>query len=169
MFTKKYVKHGHLLIRHAEKLVRYRRDVFTEIAITDFDRQIGALRQSLKERDEAKAKEESDRLHDLYTKYLPAPKDASWRENVEVILVAAVCGILSWRRYTGGRGLRWLYRFAMVMLIVSVPIHLRTLVTWNTDYVRVFPAWYSAIEVPTACTYRPSDALSAVLPFPNRS
>ena len=93
MFTKKYVKHGHLLIRHAEKLVRYRRDVLTEIAITDFDRQIGALRQSLKERDEAKAKEESDRLHDLYTKYLPAPKDASWRENVEVILVAVVVAI----------------------------------------------------------------------------
>ena len=93
MFTKKYVKHGHLLIRHAEKLVRYRRDVLTEIAITDFDRQIGALRQSLKERDAAKAKEESDRLHDLYTKYLPAPKDASWRENVEVILVAVVVAI----------------------------------------------------------------------------
>ena len=93
MFTKKYVKHGHLLIWHAEKLLRYRRDVLTEIAITDFDRQIGALRQSLKERDAAKAKEESDRLHDLYTKYLPAPKDASWRENVEVILVAVVVAI----------------------------------------------------------------------------
>src|SRR5438105_14431209 len=93
MFTKKYVKHGHLLIRHAEKLVRYRRDVLTEIAISDFDAQIGALRQSLKECDAIKAKEESDRLHDLYTKYLPAPKDASWRENVEVILVAVVVAI----------------------------------------------------------------------------
>jgi signal peptidase I len=93
MFTKKYVKQGQILIRHAEKLVRYRRDVLTEIAIEDFKRQIEALRQSLKDRDEAKAKEESDRLHDLYTKYLPAPKDAAWRENIEVILVAVVVAI----------------------------------------------------------------------------
>jgi signal peptidase I len=93
MFTKKYVKHGHLLIRHAEKLLRYRRDVLSESAMGDFKLQIEALRQSLKDRDEAKAKEESDQLHELYTRYLPAPKDAAWRENVEVILVAVVVAI----------------------------------------------------------------------------
>jgi signal peptidase I len=93
MFTKKYVKHGHLLIRHAEKLLRYRRDVLSESAMGDFKLQIEALRQTLKDRDEVKAKEESDRLHELYTQYLPAPKDAAWRENVEVILVAVVVAI----------------------------------------------------------------------------
>jgi len=93
MFTRKYIKQGHLLIRHAEKLVRYRRDVLSESAIGDFKLQVEALRQSLKDRDEAKTKEESDRLHDLYTQYLPAPKDAVWRENVEVILVAVVVAI----------------------------------------------------------------------------
>src|SRR5207248_3833473 len=54
---------------------------------------IEALRRSLKDRDEAKAKADSDRLHDLYTQYLPTPKDAAWRENVEVILVAVVVAI----------------------------------------------------------------------------
>ena len=93
MFTKRYIKHGHLLIRHSEKLVRYRRDVLSESAIGDFKLQVEALRQSLKNRDETKAKEESDRLHDLYTQYLPAPKDAAWRENVEVILVAVVVAV----------------------------------------------------------------------------
>ena len=88
MFTKKYVKQGQLLIRHAEKLLRYRRDVLSESTIGDFKLQVEALRQSLKARDEAKAKEESDRLHDLYTHHLPTPKDVAWRENVEVILVA---------------------------------------------------------------------------------
>src|SRR4051812_10539446 len=52
-----------------------------------------ALRQSLKDRNEAKAKEESDRLHDLYMKHLPAPRDAAWRENIEVILVAVVIAV----------------------------------------------------------------------------
>jgi hypothetical protein len=42
MFTKKYVKHGHLLIRHAEKLVRYRRDLLSESSVADFERGIGA-------------------------------------------------------------------------------------------------------------------------------
>jgi signal peptidase I len=93
MFTKKYVKHGHLLLRHAHKLLRYRRDVLNESTIGDFKLQMEAVRQSLKDRDETKAKEESDRLHDLYMKHLPAPKDAAWRENVEVILVAVVVAI----------------------------------------------------------------------------
>ncbi len=93
MFTRKYVKHGQILIRHAEKLLRYRRDVLSESTMGDFRLQIEALRQSLKDRDEPRAKEETDRLHDLYTKHLPAPKDASWRENVEVILVAVVVAV----------------------------------------------------------------------------
>ena len=93
MFTKKYVKHGQIMIRHAEKLLRYRRDVMSESAMEEFRSQIAALRQSLKDRNETRAKEETDRLHDLYTKHLPAPKDASWRENVEVVLVAVVVAI----------------------------------------------------------------------------
>jgi len=93
MFTKKYIKHGHLLIRHAEKLLRYRRDVLSESTMAEFKAQIEGLQEALKERSEEKAKVESDRLHDLYTKYLPAPKDAAWRENVEVILVAVVVAI----------------------------------------------------------------------------
>jgi signal peptidase I len=93
MFTKKYIKHGHLMIRHAEKLLRYRRDVMSENTKGDFRLQIEAVRESLKDRNEGKSREETDRLHDLYTKHLPAPKDASWRENVEVILVAVVVAI----------------------------------------------------------------------------
>ena len=93
MFTKKYIKHGHVLIRHAHKLLRYRRDVLPEDTVADFELQMETLRQSLKERNETKAKEESDRLHDLYMKHLPAPKDAAWRENIEVILVAVVVAV----------------------------------------------------------------------------
>jgi len=64
-----------------------------ESTVGDFKLQMEALRQSLKDRNEAKAKEESDRLHDLYMKHLPAPRDAAWRENIEVILVAVVVAV----------------------------------------------------------------------------
>jgi hypothetical protein len=65
-----------------------------------------------------------------------------------LILISAVSGVMSWRRYSGGRAGRFLYGFAMFILILSVPIHFRTLLTWSTEYVRAFPSWYSVIEVP---------------------
>jgi signal peptidase I len=93
VFTKKYIKNGRLLLRHADKLLRYRKDVLSESAIADLKAQIERLRQALKKRNEPVVKEESERLHTLYTQHLPTPKDAAWRENVEVVLVAIVVAI----------------------------------------------------------------------------
>src|SRR4051812_34327398 len=93
MFTKSYIKHGRLLIRHADKLLRYRKDMLSETAIAEMKAQIERVRQALKKKDELAVRQESERLHALYTQYLPTPKDAAWRENVEVILVAIVVAI----------------------------------------------------------------------------
>jgi len=93
MFTKSYIKHGRLLIRHAEKLLRYRKDVLSEATMADLSAQIGRVRKGIADRDERAVKEESDRLHALYTEHLPTPKHAAWRENVEVILVAIVVAV----------------------------------------------------------------------------
>ena len=65
-----------------------------------------------------------------------------------LITVAAVTGALSWKRFVGSKAVRVGYGFAMFMLIVSVPIHLRTALTWSTDYLKVFPTWYSVVEIP---------------------
>lgn len=93
MFTKSYIKHGRLLVRHAEKLLRYRRDVLSEGTIDELKTQTERVRQGLRDRNEKAVQEESEKLHTLYTRHLPAPKDAAWRENVEVILVAIVVAI----------------------------------------------------------------------------
>ena len=60
----------------------------------------------------------------------------------------AVAGLKSWHRYSGGKAGRAGYAFAMFMLIVSVPIHLRTAMTWSTAYLTAFPTWYSIVEIP---------------------
>jgi hypothetical protein len=65
-----------------------------------------------------------------------------------LIIVPAVAGVLSWRLYSGGWGGRIVFGFAMFLLIISVPLHLRTILTWNTEYLLAFPFWYSAVEVP---------------------
>jgi hypothetical protein len=60
----------------------------------------------------------------------------------------AAAGLKSWRRFSGGKAGRAGYAFAMFMLIVSVPVHLRTAVTWSTAYLTAFPTWYSIVEIP---------------------
>jgi hypothetical protein len=65
-----------------------------------------------------------------------------------LIIVPAVAGLLSWRRYSGGWGGRIVFGFAMLLLLISVPLHLRTILTWSTEYLLAFPFWYSAVEVP---------------------
>ena len=66
MFTPSYIKHGRLLIRHAEKLLRYRKDVLSETTISDLKTQIEKLRKALSARDAKTVKDESEQLHSLY-------------------------------------------------------------------------------------------------------
>jgi signal peptidase I len=93
MFTPRYVKQGRLLIRHAEKLVRYRKDIFGTEITAEFKAQIEKVRKAMKIRDAVTARAESEILHQLYMGHLPAPKEAGWRENIEVILVAIVVAV----------------------------------------------------------------------------
>ena len=93
MFQPRYIKHSHLLIRHAEKLIRYRRDRLSEATIAELRAQIEKVHAAMKARDNRATHEESERLDALLTAHTPPHKDAVWRENVEVILVAIVVAI----------------------------------------------------------------------------
>src|SRR5437868_3412377 len=93
MFTPAYIKHGRLLIRHADKLLRYRKDMLSQSTVADLKAEIKNLKKSLKARDQVASKAASERLHALHMQYMPPPKDAAWRENIEVVLVAIVVAI----------------------------------------------------------------------------
>jgi signal peptidase I len=93
MFQPRYIKHSHLLIRHAEKLIRYRRDRLSEASIAELRAQIDRVHAAIKARDKNGTHAESERLDALLTTYTPPHRDAVWRENVEVILVAIVVAI----------------------------------------------------------------------------
>ena len=93
MFTPRYVKHSKLLLRHAQKYLRYKRDVLDP---ADYDELGGAIRRlhaALRLRDrkqiEASAEELDSKMHRL----TPVTWEAHWRENCEVILVAIVVAI----------------------------------------------------------------------------
>ncbi|HEY1768646.1 MAG TPA: signal peptidase I [Chthoniobacterales bacterium] len=93
MFKPRYIKHSQLLVRHAQKLIRYRRDVLSAEAIAELEAQIAKVRAAMKARDERATHAESERLDALLNKRMPPPRDAVWRENVEVILVAIVVAV----------------------------------------------------------------------------
>src|SRR6266404_2906257 len=93
MFTSRYVKHSKLLVRHAQKYLRYKRDVMESAIYDELGGMIRRLRAALKQRDpkeiESRAEELDARLHAL----TPVTWESHWRENVEVILVAIVVAV----------------------------------------------------------------------------
>src|SRR5438128_1336529 len=93
MFRSRSIKHARLLIRHAEKLIRYRCDVLSDAALADLRRQIETLERSIKERGLPGVRENSERLDALVAEHSPSHREAGWRENCEVILVAIVVAV----------------------------------------------------------------------------
>src|SRR5205809_415167 len=93
MFRSRSIKHARLLIRHAEKLIRYRCDVLSDVGLAELRRQIETLERSIKERDLPGVRENSERLDALVAEHSPSHREAGWRENCEVILVAIVVAV----------------------------------------------------------------------------
>ena len=93
MFRSRSIKHARLLIRHAEKLIRYRCDVLSETAFADIRGQIEVVERAIKQRDLPGVRENSERLDALVAEHSPSHREAGWRENCEVILVAIVVAV----------------------------------------------------------------------------
>src|SRR4051812_48213449 len=93
MFTSRYVKHSKLLLRHAQKFLRYKTDVLApddrEEVAAGMRRLHAALRQRDRKQIEARAEELDAKLHKLS----PINWESHWRENCEVFLVAIVVAI----------------------------------------------------------------------------
>lgn len=57
---------------------------------------------------------------------------------------AGIAGWLAWNKVLFDR--RWkkvFYGFIMTYFTISIPIHVQTYLTQSTDYIDVFPPWYS--------------------------
>src|SRR5213080_3742266 len=93
MFASRYVKHSKLLLRHAQKYLRYKRDVLDtetyDLIGADIRRLHAALRQRDRKQIESRAEALDAKLHEL----TPVTWESHWRENCEVILVAIVVAI----------------------------------------------------------------------------
>src|SRR5437588_3084457 len=93
MFAPRYVKHSKLLLRHAQKYLRYKPNLLDpesyDIIAGDVRRLDAALRQRDRKEIEERAEALDAKLHQL----TPVTWESHWRENVEVILVAIVVAV----------------------------------------------------------------------------
>jgi hypothetical protein len=65
-----------------------------------------------------------------------------------MMIVAAISGWMSLRRLSSRGVLRVVYWFALVMITLSIPIHVRSVIIWSTAWARAFPKYYSHVETP---------------------
>lgn len=93
MFTASYVKNSKLLLRHAQKYLRYKADVLDEATREEIASGMRKLQASLQQRDRKQTESRAEALDAQLHKLSPLTWESHWRENCEVILVAIVVAI----------------------------------------------------------------------------
>src|SRR5437667_3816581 len=93
MFTSRYVKHSRLLLRHAQKYLRYKKDLLSASSREEIVTGIDSLRAALRERDHERIQDRAEALDKTLHKLTPVNWESHWRENCEVILVAIVVAV----------------------------------------------------------------------------
>src|SRR5204862_7421015 len=93
MFTTRYVKHSRLLLRHAQKYLRYKKDLLSASSREEIVTGIDSLRTALRERDHERIQDRAETLDKTLHKLTPVSWESHWRENCEVILVAIVVAV----------------------------------------------------------------------------
>ncbi len=93
IFVPRYVKEGRAVLKHARKILDYKRDLLAPTVVEDLEHGMESLRVAISKRDRSSVEAAAKRLDALYAQHIPLQKDAGWRENCEVILVAIVIAI----------------------------------------------------------------------------
>ena len=92
-FTSKHVKQGRQFVKDARKLLAYKRDLWSAAQVGDFEGGIKRLESACGAGEAGGIEGAVKALDEMCGKYLPPPKDAGWRENCEVFLVAIVVAL----------------------------------------------------------------------------
>ena len=93
MFAPRYIKHSKLLLRHAQKFLRYRADVLEESTREEIAAGMRRLHAALRQRDRKQIEGRAEALDAQLHALAPVTWESHWRENVEVILVAIVVAV----------------------------------------------------------------------------
>lgn len=93
MFSSRHVKQSKLLLRHAQKYLRYKKDVLSEADRAEIEAKITALDAALRAKNSEGIKTAAEDLDGKLHKLTPVTWESHWRENVEVVLVAIIVAV----------------------------------------------------------------------------
>lgn len=88
--TPRYLKEAKLYLQGARKFLSYKRDILSQDQVGKVEVLIADLMKAMRSRKSDAVKQVMQELDTVIGKISPPPKDAGWRENVEVFLVAIV-------------------------------------------------------------------------------
>src|SRR5438128_239877 len=92
-FAPRYIKDARDLLKNARKLLHYKRDVLSDASVADIETHMRSLEKAIAERDRRAIDAQAEWLEKTWSDFVPPQKDAAWRENCEVFLVAIVIAI----------------------------------------------------------------------------
>ena len=87
-FTPRHVSQARLYIREASKLLAYRKDIVASSIIEEVQSAIEALEGTIRTGDKESIQAKMTALDQVCGKLQPPLRDGSWKENVEVFIVA---------------------------------------------------------------------------------
>ena len=90
LINPRYIKEAKHYAHGAKKFLDYKRDVLKPEELANVESKIGGLKVVMKQRSQKAVESAIGELDGLIGKISPPPRDAGWRENVEVFLVAIV-------------------------------------------------------------------------------
>src|SRR5207302_9052253 len=93
MFTPRYIKQSRLLLRHAQKYLRYKSDLLAASTREELAAATQNLRAALRKHDHNRIQSQAEALDEKLHKLAPVTWESHWRENCEVILVAIVVAV----------------------------------------------------------------------------
>ena len=88
--TPRFIKEAKHYLHGAKKFLSYKRDILPKDQADKVEKRIAELTAAMKSRSSDSVQKAIRELDTLIGKISPPPKDAGWRENVEVFLVAIV-------------------------------------------------------------------------------
>ena len=93
MFTPRYIKQSRLLLRHAQKYLRYKNDLLAAPTREELAAATQNLRAALRKHDHNRIQSQAEALDEKLHRLAPVTWESHWRENCEVILVAIVVAV----------------------------------------------------------------------------
>src|SRR5438105_5997236 len=93
MFAPRYIKQSRLLLRHAQKYLRYKSDLLAASTREELAAATQNLRAALRKHDHNRIQSQAEALDEKLHKLAPVTWESHWRENCEVILVAIVVAV----------------------------------------------------------------------------